>query len=462
MKLRGRASQGRRPRWEDSYTLREFSGLLPYVIQGKTARILNPEEASVAWGRRVQVQGGRKVRALWDANSQRVISFPFCDGNPDGVPYAAAEIEPFVEPAAPDIQFLDRLVRVFNDDVRHAPTMLIDDELWTSLRQTQFRRAITKYSAFKKRGMLQWLQALEMSTRLRYEGQPFALTLVMTYHLEYIVDNLSTEYVPFHTPINFSDAVLGEKWIRAVTQSQRVGLVGLSTGKIVGFFVIPPAANGMEQRWRFAPHSDLRGVQQLVRGGTCAFITSAAGDVRVILPDGATFLNSQSRWQYTRYEGIVPALKQYMNEEMAVSLLRAALDLSFERHGALLCVVPSAEHLSFMIPDFTDPRTNRQLRQSVRRLNLLSMYQRDVIVSVASIDGAVVFDQDGSLLDAACMVADPAIERVKELGFRQPYRGFGARETAAWNASLYGIAVKISADGPVTFYRHGKVIASLG
>src|SRR5208337_5130946 len=101
---------------------------------------------------------------------------------------------------------------------------------------------------------------------------------------------------------------------------------------------------------------------------------------------------------------------------------------------------------------FVDPKTNRHLRQSVRGLSLLSWYQREVIVSAAGTDGAVVLDLQGMVRDAACIVADPPTERVKQFGFEKPYRGSGARETAAWNASLYGIAVKISADGPITFY----------
>ncbi len=431
-------------------------------MRGSPPTILTPQEMTAAWDRGPHATGVRKTRVTWNSNSQQLIIYLFPNGDTTSAPIAAAATQPLVAPGDLEIQFLDRLARVFNDDVRRAPSMKVDDELWTSLRQTQFRRAITKFSAFKKFGMLQWLQTLETSTRLKYEGHSFALSILMTYHLEYVVDNLSTEYVPFNQPLSFSDALLGEKWIRAVTQSERVGLVGLSSGKIVGFFVIPQPGDIPDERWRFAPHFHLRGVQQLVREGTCAFVTSPAGDVRVMLPNGTTFLNSQGRWQYSRLESVIPILTQHVSEEVAVAVLRAALDLSFERHGALLCIISNRESLAIMIPDFTDPKTNRVLRQSVRGLSLLSWHQREVIVSAAGTDGAVVLDASGEVCDAGCIIADPPIDRVRALGFERPHRGSGARETAAWNASLHGLSVKVSADGPIEFFLNGSVIASLG
>jgi hypothetical protein len=446
----------------DRLTLNQFSALLPQVVRGSIPTILSLEETIAAWDSGPLVTGRRKTRVSWDSENQRLIIFLFPRGDTDSVPVAAVATHPLVAPDDLELQFLDRLVRVFNDDVRHAPSMKVDDELWSSLRQTQFRRAIMKFSAFKKFGMLEWLQTLETSTRLRYEGHAFALSILMTYHLEYVVDNLSTEYVPFNRSLSFSEALLGEKWIRAVTQSERVGLVGLSSGKIVGFFVIPQPNDIPDERWRFAPHFHLRGVQQLVREGTCAFVTSPAGDVRVMLPNGTTFLNSQGRWQYTRFESVIPILTRHLSEEMAVAVLRAALDLSFERHGALLCIVGDPDLLPAMIPDFNEPKTNRVLRQSVRGLSLLSWHQREVMVSAAGTDGAVVLDASGIVYDAGCIIADPAIERVHKLGFERPHRGSGARETAAWNASLYGLSVKVSADGPIQFFLNGNVIAGLG
>ena len=38
----------------------------------------------------------------------------------------------------------------------------------------------------------------------------------------------------------------------------------------------------------------------------------------------------------------------------------------------------------------------------------------------------------------------------------------GARATAAWNASLFGLAVKVSADGQIIVFSEGKIIWEIG
>jgi hypothetical protein len=406
----------------------------------------------------------RKPKAFWDDNSGVVAAFLFPRGDVDANPIAAITTIPLTTPAAVDVQFLDRLVRVFNNDVSSAAEMEIDDELWLSLRQTQFRRAIAKFSAFSTAPMLHWLQILESSTRLRYEGEPFALSILMTKQIEWVAEPLGTAFVRMAHAMKFGDALMGEKWIRAATSSSRVGLVGLGrTGDIVGFFVIPQTLGENEtEKWRVAPHVSLRAVQHLVRDGTGAFITSPAGDLRVIMPNGAIFLNSQGRWRYLNYEAIIPALTSHVSEDLAVALIRSAVDLSFERHGALFCVLDKADEAPNVVPDHSNKKANITLRESVRGLNLLEWNERQVIVSAATIDGAIVLDSAGEVIDAACMIGDPSSGRIGTLGFAELMRGAGARETAAWNASIYGLSIKVSEDGPISVYKYGKLVAVVG
>lgn len=436
--------------------------MLLEVVHRGVPRLLDAQSAEAAWARARRPDPAGRVRAWFD--EEQSCLFAFLTPGPDQAasPHAVASITTATPPHALDIQFLDRLVRVFSDDVSKAPTLLRDDELWGTLRQTAFRRAITKYSAFKTQPMLRWLDALEVSTHLRYEGQPFATSVIMTYNEDYVASALGTAYIRLHHPMTFTDAVLGEKWLRAVTRSDRIGMVGLSSGTVVGLYVVPATpdteANGLE----FAPHSRLRGVQRLVHGGTCALVTSLHGDARVLLPNGTTFLNAQGRWQYLRFGSVLPALLPHVGERLAGALVRTALDLSYERQGALICVMVSRTFLPSLIPDHHDPRTNSLLRHTVRGLSLLRESEREVVISAACADGALILDGEGAVLDVGSMVTDPPDERLRELSITRRFRGAGARETAAWGASLYGLACKVSSDGPVTFYFHGEVIARLG
>ena len=60
------------------------------------------------------------------------------------------------------------------------------------------------------------------------------------------------------------------------------------------------------------------------------------------------------------------------------------------------------------------------------------------------------------------MISDPTPIALSLAGLTDKARFPGARSTAAWNASVYGISIKISEDGPITVYRKGKRILQTG
>jgi DNA integrity scanning protein DisA with diadenylate cyclase activity len=60
------------------------------------------------------------------------------------------------------------------------------------------------------------------------------------------------------------------------------------------------------------------------------------------------------------------------------------------------------------------------------------------------------------------MIGQPTDTKLKQAGLAKLERFSGARSTAAWNASIYGIAIKVSEDGPISIFRQGKLIAQIG
>lgn len=182
-----------------------------------------------------------------------------------------------------------------------------------------------------------------------------------------------------------------------------------------------------------------------------------------VLPNGATFCRTQGRWFFLNYQHLYHVLNETVSDEIAISIIRLVLDLSFERHGALLAVLDNASCVGQVITDHTDHRrVNIDLRKTVSGLNLLMWPQRQVVFAACKSDGALILTRQGAVADVACMIGDPSSEALKKAGFESIQRYAGARSTAAWNSSIYGTAIKISEDGPITMFRHGKVVASLG
>jgi hypothetical protein len=72
----------------------------------------------------------------------------------------------------------------------------------------------------------------------------------------------------------------------------------------------------------------------------------------------------------------------------------------------------------------------------------------DILTALAAVDGAVIVDRTGKLITFGAILRVP--------GRRAAEEDEGARTTAARFASKFGLAIAVSADGPVSAYYRGK------
>src|SRR5690606_2600237 len=110
---------------------------------------------------------------------------------------------------------------------------------------------------------------------------------------------------------------------------------------------------------------------------------------------------------------------------------RLLLNLAFDRQGALIFIHDNASELKEIIPDFDiRKKVNGTLRNTVNGLNISEKKQRKVIQSSAKVDGALIINNDGIVLDVACMIGQPTEAKLKQLGLKKLERFSGARSTA--------------------------------
>lgn len=88
--------------------------------------------------------------------------------------------------------------------------------------------------------------------------------------------------------------------------------------------------------------------------------------------------------------------------------------------------------------------------------------QRRVLGAASRIDGAILLNNRGQIVDVASMVSDPREAALASAGLECLKRFPGARSTAAWNASVHGLAIKVSDDGPVDVYERGQHVFHYG
>lgn len=442
--------------------LTSFASSFDYIFPGKPASIIRGPELSKVWNEYKEKDAGRP-KAVWDERTRAIVSFLY-PGVSGTTPIAGFSVSMEALVDENDIHFARSFSKVFNEDYARCPNKLETEELWRTLRSTQFLRAIARMSGFDSVDASAWIQSMESSMTLTYEGNPVHHTVVFFKKSNVAIQRLKKCYVPFRDSISVQQALLGEKWIRAVVDGTRVALLGskFRRGVVRGLISLsalelPPDSDSIP------PHESLRVLKAILGNPDMALVASSRGDLFVLLGSGATFQKNQGRWRYLNYSAIMKQLSCLLPEDLASAILRAAIDLAFERKGALFCVLDSVRDIRRIISDHRKPdQVNPILRESLRGLSMMNWEQRQVITAAAGTDGATILSSRGRILDIACMIKTPSEEKLASLGFDHLRTFPGSRSTAAWNASLFGVAVKVSEDGPISIWKAGKEIATVG
>jgi hypothetical protein len=437
-------------------TLEELARNLAYILPYEDSELITPPTLRGDENRSRTNNG--PTRVSYNNSDQRLSVYVYDAQQQKNVSGLSFKLKR--RPDSNDMKLCKDFMRVFGADIESAPSLKEDKELWASLQQTRFTRVIGRFAAFATERFLRWIRVVENAMALRYEGRAFSACIFMTKQMNWVESSPLISFSRLASPIRFEDAILQQKWIRAFLRDPMLGLVGVSlSGSIVGIASFKAAT---QEGRAFAPHSNLIPVSSAIVPGTTAFVVSEAGDLYVIFPNGATFVKSQGRWRYVNYLALLQLFDGLLAKEIAVSLVRIILDLSYDRLGGLIVILDDPQRISTLVPDHNGSnRPNKPLRELAAQLRISDTAERRILTSGTTVDGAIVLTKEGRVLDVACMVGEPALADCQAAGKPNLQRYSGARSTAAWNASILGTAIKVSEDGPITVFRSGDVIFEL-
>lgn len=193
------------------------------------------------------------------------------------------------------------------------------------------------------------------------------------------------------------------------------------------------------------------------RGGVGVALTRN-GDILVVHDGKLAFNQRAGKWSKWDHAAILKKLRALFDfrgapqqiADVLSYLYHVALDLAFRRSGGLLIVVGSEDRLKRLLTGSSDILTSARRKEPEKSLDssltARAIYRSDrrVTGDLASLDGALAVDRTGELLAYGAMT--------KSSGAAQQ----GARTRAAHAASREGVAIKVSADGDIGFYRSGK------
>lgn len=353
-----------------------------------------------------------------------------------------------------DIRVVAEMLRVFTHDLEVVGEHHEAQEVWRSLEATRFLRGAARLSPFPSQALLEWIRTFEAAAHQTYEGHAFSGKVILVKDLATHLDHARGRFCRFDQPMPFQQALLAEKWLKPFLQNGEFALVALGeTGEAYGFSEVlhpGPAGDGT------LPLNAAATEAAPLTPDSCELTASPSGDISIELSSGMTFLRGQGRWRYQNWAPLAMVIDRHCEAVVARNLLRLVRAASEAHNGALIVVVPEGVLVNDIVPDHENvQRTASTLRDTVRGMNIREPFAARVLGVAAHVDGAVLISNDGTVLDAASLISEPHEEALELAGHTQLRRFGGGRGTAAWNASIFGLAIKVSEDGPVVAYEKG-------
>ena len=200
---------------------------------------------------------------------------------------------------------------------------------------------------------------------------------------------------------------------------------------------------------RYLPHS-----LATLNGGHLCLVLTPNGEIKVFGGGVQIFHFLEGCWRLTDLAEKYHEFRRSVGDaRLAERLFTVALNLAESRRGGLFVVLDdpkAAGHLlapgDLLDDTLAEGPGKSQIHYLLCRKRVLEL-EPSVLQSIARVDGGIVMDRDGCLLSFGAILRSGGEPMVAQ---------DGGRTTAAVHASRHGLALKISEDGIVSFYRAGN------
>jgi DisA bacterial checkpoint controller nucleotide-binding len=268
-----------------------------------------------------------------------------------------------------------------------------------------------------------------------------------------------TASTPGHKFI-FPEDFVEEKRFKAFTDGYRSAYALDQVGHVLKLVDLEKLGVGTAHGKHYFPEWS-RNIALSSRRGTIGFSLTRQGDILYFEDGSLQFTRRAGKWQYWNHSFIIDLLKNKARAQrvdpkkvgkVVAKLYKYALDVSFRRSGGLFVILGKAKDLKSIvrkgdaIHDPNRPMQHRDFEHFLVDGTILGL-ERNVVLELSSIDGALVFSNNGRLLAYGAV-----LEPTKKSNIRKVE---GSRSKAAVGASYFGVSIKISSDGGITMYEKG-------
>jgi hypothetical protein len=293
------------------------------------------------------------------------------------------------------------------------------------------------------------IEVMRESSLLTYENRRISTGVILTRH------GNGTCPAPPRDALPYTNALVGIKSFHRLCDGLQTAFLVDETGRLVDLVDIrqfaqesgdgePPAPSAA--RYRF--HC----IATLHHGNICLVLTPN-GEIKIFAGGVQVFHFMEGRWRLTDTAEKYREFRGFIGDEaLAERLFTAALNLAEHRRGGLFVILDDAEDAAELVMpedllESSRPEDSNkgQIHYLLRSKCVLDL-ELSVLQSVARVDGGIVIDRGGRFIAFGAILRNTG-----EFVTAQE----GGRTTAAVHSSRLGLALKISEDGLVSFYRGG-------
>ena len=191
--------------------------------------------------------------------------------------------------------------------------------------------------------------------------------------------------------------------------------------------------------------------QATASSGNICLVLTPNGEIKIFSNGVQIFHFLEGRWHLTdlreKYHEFRRAIEDAL---LAQRLFTVALNLAEQRRGGLFVVLDCEESAPGLVAaeDLLENQAaslSKQVHYLLRRKNVIEL-EPTVLQSIARVDGGIVMNRVGRLLAFGAILRTTGEPMAAQEG---------GRTTAAMYASRFGLALKISEDGAISFFRGG-------
>lgn len=189
--------------------------------------------------------------------------------------------------------------------------------------------------------------------------------------------------------------------------------------------------------------------------GAFAIYVNPSSEVEVVLDSDRMLVWRRGSWAIYDPDIMREFLGGHLEKRSIDYLAWAIYALSKARHGTVVLVANDSTDLDALRKGSVGGRDSlsRALIEHVRGRKIGALKRSGQLSRILSSDGLTVINRKGELLDTGVIIDTSQV--------RDLVTG-GGRTTAASAASHFGRVVKVSEDGPVELYRHGRRLYRFG